>query len=466
MTKLITRFAPSPTGPLHLGGLRTALINYILSKQDKSSKFYIRIEDTDKKRSEKKFTDEIINGLKWIGLNWDSEIQIQSKRISRHQEIANILLSQKNAYKCICTENTLKEKRERIKLNKVNKKKLCTTCKNDDKIQLSDNNYVVRIHIPDNGSTKIKDNIKGDISINNLEMDDFILIRQNGEPTYMLSVVVDDFDLGVNSIVRGDDHFYNTFRQYYIYKYMNWPLPEYSHIPLIHGEDGAKLSKRHGAVNLLELKNKGYLPEAIINNLILLGWSPNKGNYEFVNLQEIIKKFKITDISKSSSIFSYEKLNFFNNYYLRKNEKLDYFLSYCKENDNLIKYYNEDKEKLIKIFNLYKKQLNYYEEIIKIIPIYFDKNFKFLKIEEFNKIFNNKIQDFKNDLDEIKVWDKKNLSEFIDNYLVKNNIKFPEFGKPLRNILINSLSGPSLSDILDILGKKDTIERLNQYIVD
>ena len=145
---------------------------------------------------------------------------------------------------------------------------------------------------------------------------------------------------------------------------------------------------------------------------------------------------------------------------------MDYFLSYCKENDNLIKYYNEDKEKLIKIFNLYKKQLNYYEEIIKIIPIYFDKNFKFLKIEEFNKIFNNKIQDFKNDLDEIKVWDKKNLSEFIDNYLVKNNIKFPEFGKPLRNILINSLSGPSLSDILDILGKKDTIERLNQYIVD
>ncbi|MDC2979148.1 glutamate--tRNA ligase, partial [Pelagibacteraceae bacterium] len=270
---LKTRFAPSPTGNLHLGGARTALINYIISKKSALSKFYLRIEDTDHERSRQEYTDNITNSLKWLGLNWDEEIQVQSKRLSRHQEIARELLQKKQAFKCVCSEEKIAQQRKLIKENKNYSKKICTKCKNDNDIQGKDEGFVVRLDVPDEGNLKIKDTIQGDVTVANLELDDFILLRKDQSPTYMLSVVVDDHDLGINYIIRGDDHFINTFRQYYIYKFMNWDIPQYAHIPLIHGEDGTKLSKRHGAVNILDLKNDGYLKEAIINNLILLGWS-------------------------------------------------------------------------------------------------------------------------------------------------------------------------------------------------
>ena len=183
--------------------------------------------------------------------------------------------------------------------------------------QSRDEGFVVRLDVPDEGNLKINDTIQGEVTVANLELDDFILLRKDQSPTYMLSVVVDDHDLGVNYIIRGDDHFINTFRQYYIYKFMNWNIPQYAHIPLIHGEDGTKLSKRHGAVNILDLKKDGYLKEAIINNLILLGWSNNNEKSETIELKEIIENFEITNLSKSSSIFSFDKLDFFNNFYLR-----------------------------------------------------------------------------------------------------------------------------------------------------
>ena len=284
MTMLKTRFAPSPTGNLHLGGARTALINYIISKKSASSKFYLRIEDTDHERSKQEYTDNITNSLKWLGLNWDEEIQVQSKRLSRHQEIARELLQKKQAFKCVCSEEKIANQRKLIKENKNYSKKICNECKNDTDIQSRDEGFVVRLDVPDEGNLKIKDTIQGDVTVANLELDDFILLRKDQSPTYMLSVVVDDHDLGVNYIIRGDDHFINTFRQYYIYKFMNWDIPQYAHIPLIHGEDGTKLSKRHGAVNILDLKNIGYLKEAIINNLILLGWSNNNEKSEVIEL--------------------------------------------------------------------------------------------------------------------------------------------------------------------------------------
>ena len=294
MTMLKTRFAPSPTGNLHLGGARTALINYIVSKKSASSKFYLRIEDTDHERSKQEYTDNITNSLKWLGLNWDEEIQVQSKRLSRHQEIARELLQKKQAFKCVCSEEKIANIRKLIKENKNYSKKICTECKNDNDIQSKSEGFVVRLDVPDEGNLKIKDTIQGDVTVSNLELDDFILLRKDQSPTYMLSVVVDDHDLGVNYIIRGDDHFINTFRQYYIYKFMNWDIPQYAHIPLIHGEDGTKLSKRHGAVNILDLKKDGYLKEAIINNLILLGWSNNQEKSETIELEEIIENFEIS----------------------------------------------------------------------------------------------------------------------------------------------------------------------------
>ena len=221
MTILKTRFAPSPTGNMHLGGARTALINYIISKKSELSTFYLRIEDTDKERSKQEYTDTITNSLKWLGLNWDEDIQVQSQRISRHQEIARELLQKNRAFKCVCSEEKIARQRKLIRENKNYSKKICTECKNNSDIQSNNESYVVRLDVPDEGNLNINDTIQGDVSVANLELDDFILLRKDQSPTYMLSVVVDDHDLGINYIIRGDDHFINSFRQNYIYKFMN-----------------------------------------------------------------------------------------------------------------------------------------------------------------------------------------------------------------------------------------------------
>ena len=464
MTQLITRFAPSPTGNLHLGSARTALINYIVSKQS-NSKFYLRIEDTDKIRSNDIFKKNIIEGLKWLGIRWDSEPQIQSKRINFHQNIGEQLLKNNYAYKCNCDEKKLENQRKKIISNNLDIKKICTTCKNNSDIQNLNSNFALRLKIPTKGSTKINDLVQGEVSIENKELDDFIILRKDNSPTYMLAVVVDDYDLGVNLIIRGDDHLYNSFRQKYIYKFMNWTEPKYAHIPLIHGEDGNKLSKRHGAINILDLKEKGYLPESIINNLILLGWSPNKKNNEIVSFDEIINQFKIEKMSKSSSIFNFDKLNFFNNHYLRINSNLDKFIYYCKTNKELKKYFEEDGDLLLRIFEIYNSKINFYEEILNYTNIYYGKDFVPAEINnKFDQIFKDNFENFKLEILGLNDWSKENIEKFIFKFLKEKNIKFPIFAKPIRFLLTNSYEGPSLSDIFFILGRKSSIERLNNYI--
>ncbi len=463
MTNTITRFAPSPTGNLHVGSARTALLNYIVSQQNPLSKFYLRIEDTDKKRSNQKFTQNILEGLKWIGIKWEEEIQIQSDRFQRHKEIANVLLKNKYAYKCVCNEEVLRKKRLLIKDDKNLSKKICTDCKNNEEIQNLSNEFVVRIKLPEKGELKIIDKIQGEVVVKNKELDDFIILRKDQTPTYMLSVVVDDNDLGINLIIRGDDHLNNAFRQYYIYKYLNWKIPEYAHIPLIHGDDGKKLSKRHGSIDLLDFRKKGYLKEAIINNLILLGWSPNNKN-EIINIKEIIKLFKIDKLSKSSSIFNYKKLNFFNNYYLRSEIGLNEFHNYCENNEKLKILLKDNKDKMNKIFNTYKKDINNLNEILEIVRVYFDKDYKVNLVERFNKDFDNVFDDFKKEISTVESWKRENIQKIIEEFLKIKNIKFPVLGKPVRFLLINSYNGPSISDIFVILGKKDSLDRLNQYI--
>ena len=463
MTNIVTRFAPSPTGNLHVGSARTALLNFIVSKQNAKSKFYLRIEDTDKIRSKLEYSKNILEGLKWLGITWEKDIQIQSERIIRHQEVANILFKNSFAYKCICSEEVLKQKREMILKNKQISKKICTECKNDINIQNLSKDFAIRIKLPEEGELKIKDKVQGDIIVKNKELDDFIIIRRDGTPTYMLSVVVDDNDLGVNFIIRGDDHLNNAFRQYYIYKFLNWNIPQYAHIPLIHGEDGSKLSKRHGAVDVLDFKKKGYLKESIINNLILLGWSPGNKT-EVIHIEEIIKSFDINKISKSSSIFSYKKLNFFNNYFLRKDNGFEKFTTYCLNNKKLKYFIEENIYKLEKIFQIYKKDLNNFGEMLEIADIYFDVNYKLNKDEEFNAEFNTIFEDFKSRILNINNWTREIIQKNIEDFLKIKNLKFPILGKPIRFILINSYNGPSISDIFVILGKKDSIDRLNQYI--
>tara|TARA_Y100000996_G_C22518705_1_gene641516 strand:- start:19 stop:1431 length:1413 start_codon:yes stop_codon:yes gene_type:complete len=466
MKDVITRFAPSPTGDLHLGSIRTALINYIFTLQAKSksknSKFLLRIEDTDKIRSKNIYKKNIMDDLSWLGIKWDDEVIVQSKRIKRHQEIAYKLLEKKLAFKCVCSEEILNKKREEnIKKQEVIKR-LCIDCENSESIQNIDKNFCIRIKIPDEGTLTINDQVQGKITINNKEIDNYVILRADESPTYMLSVVVDDYDMGVNNIIRGDDHLNNTFRQLYIYYNLGWETPDYAHIPLIHGMDGSKLSKRHGAINIKNLDDIGYLPQAIINNLILLGWSPKK-NDEFIEFDEILKLFNIKDLSKSSSIFDYNKLNHFNNHYLKKESNYIFFEKFLskqsisfnlKDNNNLI----------IKIFNYHKEKVKYYSELLDIINIYLDKNFKTNYDKVLDDDFNNNLKVFIKKINSINDWNLINLEAVIDKFITLNQIKFSKFGKPMRFVLTNSVNGISLSKILDLLGKNNTFIRLNNYI--
>ena len=469
MNSIVARFAPSPTGNLHIGGIRTALLNYIVVQQAKkqlpNSKFYLRIEDTDKERSKEEYTKDILAGLDWLNINYDSKPQMQSSNIKRHQQIAKKLLENKRAFKCICSNEILDKKRELNKKNKINNKRLCETCENDNKIQSSKNDYTVRLKVPVEGVNKLNDIIQGEISVNNIEIDNFILLRKDGTPTYMLSVVVDDFDMGVNLIIRGDDHLNNVFRQNLIYKAMEWEVPQYAHIPLIHGKDGKKLSKRHGAISINDFRNEGYLKESIINNLILLGWSPNNiEKDEFIKIDEIIKSFDINKLSKSSSIFSYEKLNFFNNHYIKTMNDSKYLFEYCENNKNLDIFIKNDKDKFIKIFEVYKKNLNFYKELENIAKIYFANNNELNLNNEFKKFDHELIREFINFLDTTTNWCIDDLKKEIDNFILIKKIKFSSLGIPIRNILINSSKGPGLHEIFYILGKKTSMERIKNYI--
>ncbi len=463
MTGYITRFAPSPTGNLHIGSARTALINYIFKSQQPNSKLYLRIEDTDKKRSTEEFKNSILNGLKWLGVNWDNSPQIQSNNINRHLQIANNLLINNNAYKCICAESELADRRKKINSGEISSKKICISCEKNDEVQSLKTGYVIRIKIPTEGNEILEDVIQGKVEVKNNEIDDFVLVRKDNTPTYMLSVVVDDHDLGVNFIIRGDDHLNNYFRQKFIYKHMNWKIPQYAHIPLIHGEDGTKLSKRHGAVNLIDLKNEGYLSEAIINNLILLGWSPKNQDDEIIQLKNIISTFEMHSLSKSASIFSYKKLDYFNNYYLRLESNIYLFEEFCKSNSILSKYLDLDKEKLLRVFNVYKKDIAKYNQIISIAEIYFSKNFSNNVKENFDDDFNKYFNEFLELIYSINNWEYNNINSTIKEFIKKNNIKFPVLGKPVRYLLTNNYNGPSITDIFMILGKNQSLERLKKY---
>ena len=329
--------------------------------------------------------------------------------------------------------------------------------------QILEKNYCIRIKIPNYGQLSIADKIQGKVTIENKEIDNFVLLRKDGTPTYMLSVVVDDHEFKVNTIIRGDDHINNTFRQQYIYKYLKWNIPEYAHLPLIHGRDGSKLSKRHGAVDINEFKKLGYLPQSIINNLILLGWSPKK-NDEIIEINEIIEIFEIKKMSKSSSIFDYNKLNYFNNYYLRKEENYSYFEEFIKNEKDTQDLYLENKEKIKKIYDTYKQYVNSLNEFPDIIKIYFNNSFETVEDNILETNINPIIGEFMIFLDKINVWNQSNLENNIIKFIENKKIKFSMLGKPIRYILTNNKNGPPIYAIIDILGKEKTFFRLNKYI--
>ncbi|WP_374405525.1 glutamate--tRNA ligase [Pelagerythrobacter sp.] len=314
--QVVTRFAPSPTGFLHIGGARTALFNWLFARHH-GGKALLRIEDTDRKRSTPEAIDAIIDGLDWLGLDWDGDTVFQSERGARHVEVAEQLLAAGHAYKCYATPEELEEMRAAQRAAKQ-PLRYDGRWRDRDPADAPDGApYVVRLKTPTEGETAIEDRVQGKVTVRNAELDDYVLLRADGTPTYMLAVVVDDRDMGVTHVIRGDDHLNNAFRQLPIYRAMEWPEPVYAHIPLIHGSDGAKLSKRHGALGAETYRDEfGILPEALFNYLLRLGWG--HGDREEIDRDEAIALFDLDGVGKSPSRFDLKKLQNLNGHYIRE----------------------------------------------------------------------------------------------------------------------------------------------------
>jgi len=314
MSEIVTRFAPSPTGFLHIGGARTALFNWLYARRN-GGKYLLRIEDTDRERSTPEAVDAILDGLRWLGLNWDGEAVRQFERAPRHREVALQLLESGGAYRCYCSQDELTEMRERQRAAGLPPRYDGRWRDRDPSEAPPGVAPTIRLRARQDGETVVDDKVQGKVTIPNKDLDDLVLLRSDGNPTYMLAVVVDDHDMGVTHVIRGDDHLTNAARQMQIYQALGWEVPVMAHIPLIHGPDGAKLSKRHGALGVDAYRAMGYLPEALRNYLVRLGWS--HGDKEFFTEDELIAAFDLSGIGRSPSRFDYAKLENMNGHFMR-----------------------------------------------------------------------------------------------------------------------------------------------------
>ena len=446
----ITRFAPSPTGFLHLGGTRTALFNFLHAKSN-GGKFKIRIEDTDQTRNKKESIDSILNGLNWLGIKYESEVIYQSKKVLEHKNVINQLIDNNFAYKCFHTDDEI------LELKKKNKK-FKSEWRN--KIDHPKNmQFCVRIKSPIEGQTIINDKIQGKVKVDNKELDDFVIMRSDGSPTFLLSSAVDDFLMSITDIIRGDDHLTNSFRQMVIFKYLDYE-PTFSHMPLIHNENNEKLSKRNNALSIEEYKNKGFLPETMINYLLRLGWS--YGDKEIISLDDAIKNFKIEKIGKSPSKLDEKKLVFLNNFYI-KNKNDDFIFDEIKNEPafSKIEYSTENIIKIKKLINIFKERSSTMNEIIDNLNSINREIFSYSEDEK--KVLNNS-KYLKNILIDklslIESWDDYILEDAIKEIIDSMSLKFKDIGQPLRLVLFGTLNGPSISKVMEIIGKESTLNKI------
>jgi len=431
----ITRFAPSPSGLLHIGGVRTALYNWIYAKKN-SGKFLLRIEDTDRSRSTPEAIKKIIDGLKWLELNNDGEIVYQNQNKERHIKIATDLLERGKAFRE--WEN-----------KSIDEKDL-------------DLPHAIRFKTPDSGETIINDQIQGEVKFNNKEIEDFVLVRSDGTPTYMLSVVVDDYDMNVTDIIRGDDHLINSAKQKLLFEAIGWDTPTFNHIPLIHGEDGAKLSKRHGSLGVDHYKSQGYLPIAIKNYLLRLGWS--HGDQEIFTEEEMLKYFSIEKIRKAPSRFDIEKLNNINSFYIKSMDSEELVKRLRIEDKNLNA---EKKTAITKIIPEIVKRNKTLKEIRENIDFIFQNIPINISDEASNEITDNSkeiLKKFLIYLKKLDKWDINEIEKVIKKFSEKENLKFKEIGLPLRAVLVGFLSPIGIYSIIDCLGKNEVIERIEDII--
>ena len=465
MSKVATRFAPSPTGALHIGGVRTALFNWLYSKNHKGT-FHLRIEDTDKERSKDEHKDQIIKSLKWIGVEHDGEEYIQSTKINDHVNIANELLKNGKAYKCYCSSEEIEEQKKRARQKKLpyiyNRKWRDIPETEAPK----DTKPVIRFKSKIEGTSILKDLVQGDVEIDNNTIEDFIILRNDGSPTYNLSATVDDHQMGMTHIIRGDDHKINTFKQIQIYLAMNWNLPAFAHIPLIHTIEGKKLSKRDNASTLDDYSKIGIMPDALRNYLLRLGWSYE--DKEIFTLEESIKLFNLEGIGKSPSKLDMSRILSMNEHYIKsidENELYQQLVSYCEKYKEKIK--SEKEAKIKPSLSFLKNKAKTLEDIYNNAKFIIHDEVKFndedLKlIDEKAKII---ITEFKNKILSIDQFKKETLEPVVNELIKSHETNFKGVGQPLRVVLTGSKFGPGLYDIIISLGKEEVQKRLNSQII-
>jgi glutamyl-tRNA synthetase len=452
---VVTRFAPSPTGFLHIGGARTALFNWLFARHH-GGKFLLRIEDTDRARSTNEAIEAILDGMRWLNLDWDGHEYYQSQFWSRHAEIAHRLLERGAAYRCYMTQEDLAAQREAAQRER--RPFRINSPWRDVAEEQGDKPFVIRLKPPREGETVIEDRVQGRVTVQNAEIDDFVLLRSDGTPTYMLAVVVDDHDMGVTHVIRGDDHLNNAFRQLAIIRAMGWPEPTYAHVPLIHGPDGAKLSKRHGAMGVDAYRDElGLLPEAVSNYLLRLGWG--HGDDEIISRDQAVEWFDLDHVGKSPSRFDFKKLENLNGHYIRvaDDERLADLVA------ERLRLSAEQKLLLMKAMPELKPRANTLIQLadgarflFAARPLDVDESAAALLTEDARSL----LAAAHKSLVALAKWDAESLDAGIREVAESSGVKLGKLAQPLRAALTGRTTSPGIFDVLALLGREESLARI------
>jgi len=458
---VVVRFAPSPTGFLHIGGARTALFNWLFAKHHGGS-FLLRIEDTDRQRSTKEAVDAIIDGLKWLELQWDGEIVMQSERAARHADVARELLASGNAYNCYCTPEELEAMRARARAEGRSKLYDGTWRDRDPREAPPGVKPAIRLKAPQSGETIVNDHVQGTVRVANEQLDDLIILRSDGTPTYNFSVVVDDHDMAITHVIRGDDHLNNAFRQIHIYRALGWTVPEFAHVPLIHGPDGAKLSKRHGALGVDAYREMGYLPEALRNYLLRLGWS--HGDDEIISTDQSIRWFDIDAVGRAAARFDFAKLANLNGHYIRQAEDerlLDLIVPRLEH--TLGRALDEvERTRLRAALPGLKPRAKTLVELADQARFYVEK--RPLPIDDKAAVLltpetRARIAALAPALATAR-WQAPALEEVVRGFAEANGVKLGAVAQPLRAALVGATASPPIFEVMEVLGREETLARL------
>ena len=464
---VVTRFAPSPTGFLHIGGARTALFNWLYAR-GRGGKMLLRIEDTDRERSTRAAIDAIFDGLKWMGLDWDGEAVFQSARVARHREAAMELLAAGKAYPCYCTPQELEDMRAAARAE-GRSVRYDGRCRHRDPATVPAGvKPAIRLKAPTDGETVVEDQVQGRVVWQNRDLDDLVLLRSDATPTYMLAVVVDDHDMGVTHIIRGDDHLTNAARQKHIYDALGWQVPVMAHIPLIHGPDGSKLSKRHGALGVDAYRAMGYLPAAMRNYLVRLGWS--HGDQEIFSTEEMIAAFDLPQVGRSQARFDFAKLESINGHYMRETPdrdllaQIDRVLPHIAGGAELAAKLNAElRAKLLAAMPGLKERAKTLVELLDSArfltsgrPLVLDEKAAALLTAEARAV----LGEIATELEVVEPWTAEQAEQALRTFAERKGAKLGSVAQPLRAALTGRTTSPGIFDVLAVLGKSESLARL------